>query len=411
MTVRAVGGAAVLVAMVGTAAVGCAHAPPAPAAAAPPAVADAAGDPGDRVSVVIDESAARGPAPVLASWTVYGVAVAAAARKTGRSGDYPGELAARAALAASWRRGRADGDARDPYLDALVAADDAGFLPEYVLSTLARPGWVVSGAELTRLKLDAFKAWAPGHLGKRREPETRATVRAAAGVSPAPVPGAAIPAPEEIDPRRTPCPALQPTLTRALGDWDAEAARLGQVPFSVGSAEHLPATLAFAARDARARRDGMVLVAPGVANLAFVAGFCEMERRAFADAEPFLRRAVALSPGNANIRGELVQSLIGQKRLDDADKELDVALAVAVDPCHVAMLWRKRGYILFDRAKLVDSYRAYARSLEDDPDSQVARREMKLIVSELQRAGGYDAKALEGYTPPPSGGLTVHVCK
>ncbi len=74
------------------------------------------------------------------------------------------------------------------------------------------------------------------------------------------------------------------------------------------------------------------------------------------------------------------------------------------------MLWRKRAYILFDRGKLVDSYRAYARSLEFDPQSELARSEMNLIVTTLQRAGTYDEKVLAPLVAPASGKMHVTNC-
>jgi len=129
-----------------------------------------------------------------------------------------------------------------------------------------------------------------------------------------------------------------------------------------------------------------------------------------ADAERLLRRAVALSPGNANVRSELAQTLILRKKLDEADAQLDLALDVSISSCHTAVLWRKRGYILFDRGKLVDSYRAYARSLEFDPKNAIALKEMQLIVNTLRAAGGFDEKALKSFTPPPPGKLTVTNC-
>ena len=171
----------------------------------------------------------------------------------------------------------------------------------------------------------------------------------------------------------------------------------------------LPA-LARMAGEPRARRDGVVITSPMVVEVLFDAGFCAVERGDLATADKMLRRAVALSPGNANVRGELVQTLIMQKRLDEADAELEIALALADSPCHAAMLWRKRGYILFDRGKLVDSYRAYARSLEFDPQSELAHSEMNLIVATLHRAGTYDEKVLAPLIVPGSGKLRVLNC-
>ncbi|HVV50641.1 MAG TPA: tetratricopeptide repeat protein, partial [Polyangia bacterium] len=139
-------------------------------------------------------------------------------------------------------------------------------------------------------------------------------------------------------------------------------------------------------------------------------GFCAVDRGDWTAAEAALRRAVDLAPANANVRGELVQTLIMEKRPDDADAQLDVALEVAGSACLQGMLWRKRGYILFDRGKLVDSYRAYARSLELDPGSELARGEMSLIVATLRQAGSYDEKVLAPLVAPASTKMRVTDC-
>jgi len=138
----------------------------------------------------------------------------------------------------------------------------------------------------------------------------------------------------------------------------------------------------------------------------FDAGFCEVDRGAWADAETLLREALAVSPASTGARGELVQALIMQQKLDAADAELERAIATSDSVCQTAILWRKRGYILFDRRKLVDSYRAYAKSLEFDPRSELARSEMQLIAKLLHQAGTYDEKQL-GQALGPPGELVV----
>jgi hypothetical protein len=95
-----------------------------------------------------------------------------------------------------------------------------------------------------------------------------------------------------------------------------------------------------------------------------------------------------------------------QQKLDAADAELERAIATSDSVCQTAILWRKRGYILFDRHKLVDSYRAYARSLELDPKSEIARNEMQLIVKLLRQTGTFDEKQL-GQALGPPGALVV----
>jgi tetratricopeptide (TPR) repeat protein len=381
-------------AIVVAAAAGCAH-------GAPPAQAPAHA--AQRSNVVIDQAVASGPSEVAGAWLLYGVRIAAAEKPH----DFAAEVAARAALADYWKEQRAQGR-HDPYLDALADVRAAGFIAEYTVAFLALPGWTVPAADVAKLNLDGFRRWARGHLRGHR-PTTAVAVLTTEERPP--VPGAELPANEDLDPRRVPCTALQPAIDDALRRWDADEAHLRPLPLSVSSIDQLLATFTLAARDPRARRDGIVLASPRVINAAFVAGFCAVDNGALADAERHLRRAVALAPGNANVRGELVQTLIMEKKLDDADAQLDVALEAANSACHSGVLWRKRGFILFDRGKLVESYKAYARSLEFDPGSAIARKEMQLITSTLRAAGRYDEKALESFKPPPPGELTVTDCK
>ena len=383
---------------------GCGHSTvgPHPAGAPSPATASAVGD----SQIVV--SADVGSPELIGLWSVYGLALADAAEKIGRA-DYAGEVSARALLADRWKELRADKRFHDPYLDLLVDVRDAGFIGEYVLAYLARPGWTVSGDELARLNAPAFKTWADTHLPKDHRALTAATVRLR-GLPPTPIPGVHLPTTTELNPAETPCTNLQPVIDRAVADWDREARALPSVALSIELAEQTLPSLERLSRDPRARRDGIVFVSPAALEILFAAGFCAVDRHDWPAAETMLRRAVELSPANANVRGELVQTLIMEKRPDEADSQLETALAFSDSPCQTAMLWRKRAYILFDRGKLVDSYRAYARSLEFDPQSELARTEMNLIVTTLQRAGTYDDKVLAPLVAPANGKMHVTSC-
>ena len=378
--------------------VGCGHTQVGPTPAGAPGLSPqpaAASGGGDSQIVV---SADVGSPELIALWSVYGLALADAAEKAGRA-DYAAEASARALLADRWKELRAEKQLHDAYLDQLAEVRDAGFIGEYVLAYLARPGWTVSGDELARLNAAAFKAWAATHLPKDHRALTAATVRLR-GLSPMAIPGSHLPTTNEINPAETPCANLQGAIERAVADWDREVHALPSVALSVELAEQTLPSLERLSRDPRARRDGVVFVSPSALEILFAAGFCAVDRSDWPTAEKMLRRAVELSPANANVRGELVQTLIMQKRPDEADSQLEIALAFSDSPCQTAMLWRKRAYILFDRGKLVDSYRAYARSLEFDPQSELARTEMNLIVTTLQRAGTYDDKALAPLVAP-----------
>jgi tetratricopeptide (TPR) repeat protein len=389
---------------------GCGHTTVGPTPAGAPASSPAATSSGGDSQIVV--SADLGSPDLIALWSVYGVTLADAAEKIGRA-DYAGEVSARALLADRWKELRTEKQLEkqlhDPYLDRLAEVRDAGFIGEYVLAFLARPGWTVSGDELARLNAAAFKTWAAGHLPKNHHAVTAATVRLR-GLPPAPVPGSHLPSTTDVNPAETPCANLQPAIDRAVADWDREARALPSVPLSIELAEQTLPSLDRLSRDPRARRDGVVFVSPAALEILFDAGFCAVDRSDWPTAEKMLRRAVELSPANANVRGELVQTLIMQKRPDEADGQLEIALAFSDSPCQTAMLWRKRAYILFDRGKLVDSYRAYAHSLEFDPQSELARSEMNLIVTTLQRAGTYDEKVLAPLVAPASGKMHVTNC-
>jgi tetratricopeptide (TPR) repeat protein len=389
---------------------GCGHTTTGPTPAGGPAPSPTATSVGGDSQIVV--SADVGSPELIGLWSVYGLALADAAEKVGRA-DYAGEASARALLADRWKELRAqtqlDKQLHDPYLDRLVEVRDAGFIGEYVLAYLARPGWTVSGDELARLNAAAFKAWAATHLPKDHRALTAATVRLR-GLPPTPIPGSRLPTTTEINPAETPCSKLQPAIDRAVADWDREAHALPSVALSIELAEQTLPSLERLSRDARARRDGIVFVSPAALEILFAAGFCAVDRSDWPTAEAMLRRAVELSPANANVRGELVQTLIMENRPDEADSQLEIALAFSDSPCQTAMLWRKRAYILFDRGKLVDSYRAYARSLEFDPQSELARTEMNLIVTTLQRAGTYDDKVLAPLVAPANGKMHVTSC-
>src|SRR3954463_8185602 len=99
---------------------------------------------GGGVNITLDASLVNDGHGAVGPWTLYGIALAGAASKTGHV-DYLGELMARGLLATAWKEESASGKSaphNDAYLDAMVAVADAGFMPEYVLSFLAQPGWV-----------------------------------------------------------------------------------------------------------------------------------------------------------------------------------------------------------------------------------------------------------------------------
>jgi tetratricopeptide (TPR) repeat protein len=376
-------------------AIGCAHTTAPPPSAAPPTAAGGNGGTGD-----IYVSTDVGPPEVIALWGSYGVALATAAEKLGHD-DFAAELEARTFLADAWKKGRATSTASDPYLDTLAAVRDAGFMSEYVLAFLTREGWTISGNDLVRLDIAGFTAWAAAHLPTSHEAVTRVKVVLKAPTRPTVVPGRDLLRAGEIDAQHKVCANMRPIIGRAMADWTRQAQLLAAVPLSVTTRAQILPSLRELGAVPHARRDGVIFVSSQVLEVMFDAGFCEVDRGAWADAETLLREAVAVSPASTGTRSELVEALIMQQKLDEADAELERAIATSDSVCQTAILWRKRGYILFDRRKLVDSYHAYAKSLELDPRSELARNEMQLIVKLLHQTGTFDDKQLGQALGPP----------
>lgn len=385
----------------------CAHggASGAPAAARPAAGGTKGG------TIELAQGLTDSPGPVAAAWLAFGASRAASwaeddspAKKGPRVVGYALELKSRRDLAEVWKEQRAQGAAPDPYLDLLVKISDAGRMREYVIANFSAVGWAVPAADLAALDLPAYQRLAKEALAGRK-PEllstTRATFVPTDRSQSAAIPGDDLPGPEEIGLKRVPCGRSDAALAAGLRRWDAEERTLEGAPLAVTSREDLVAVLAKPPEALDLPRRGVTLVSPKVGLLLFVAGFCAAEARHPDEAARHMRRAVAVDPTNVDFRGELSFALIGLKRLDEAEREVDAGLSLANTDCDRAFFWRKRGYILIDRGNLADAYRAYAESLKFDPNSDIAHKELSLIVKQIGQKGGYDAKTLKNYEPPP----------
>jgi len=383
---------------------GCAHggAPTAPQ----PAPKDPKGG-----TIELAPGLTDGPGPVAAAWLAFGASRAAswaeddsATRKGPRVVGYALELKSRGDLAQVWKEQRAQGAAADPYLDLLVKIHDAGRMREYVITHFSAVGWTVPAADVAALDLAAFQRLAKEALAGRK-PElldtTRATFVPNDRLEGAGIPGDDLPGLAEIGLKHVPCGRSDAALAAGLRRWDAEERALAGIPLAVTSREDLVAVLAKPPEGLELARRGITLVSPKVGLLFFVAGFCAAEARHPDEAARHMRRAVAVDPMNVDFRGELSFALIGLKRLDEAEREVDAGLSLANSDCDRAFFWRKRGYILIDRGDLADAYRAYAESLKFDPNSDIAHKELSLIVSQIRQQGGYDARTLKNYEPPP----------
>jgi len=350
------------------------------------------------------EAVAQG-GQALAAWILYGATraklfEARLGRFHNQSGDdYALELGARAAMAGFWSEQRARADRPNAYLDLLVDLQQAGFLDEYVLAFFARPGWTVPGQALATFDLGGFTSW----RGKRldgHQPVTLVAVEPESGRHVPESPGAGLPSANDLAPKKVPCARSVPRMTEALASWAREEAALDGAPLAAATREEFARLIDWARSQPQYQRRGVTWVSPTPADLQFLIGFCAVERQDLTEASRALGESVRLNPLAPGTRLELSHVLVLQKKLDEADRQIDGVLATTQERCELARAWRRRGYILVERGRLEEAYAAYQKSLDHDPANRIALDEMVFIARELQRLGGSGARAFKPYQPP-----------
>jgi tetratricopeptide (TPR) repeat protein len=394
LPVRGSGIAGSFLAAAAAALAACAHRPADP----PPKQGGPAGQ-----IVVSDEFVRRGSKEALAAWLIYGSVGAVLEgslegqpehKKSRALDDFAPEWIARKQMIDGWRTNRKEKKAPpDEYLDALVSVADSQFLEEYLIAYLSRPGWTVSAALFKDLDFPAYRAWAKAHLAGHEERQWAAYIPKS-GERFARQPGSTLPSPETLLPTKRPCAETQATLATAVAAWAKEEATLDGAPLVAASRDDFFRAVEWAAGQPSVRERGVTWVPVNVSDLHYLAGFCANDRGDWNEAVRQLTKTAAMRPLDPAFRGELVHALASGGRLDDADREIERALALKPGRCTAARLWRSRGYVLVERKKAVEAYQAYVKSLELDPTSDVARKQLKTIVQMLQAAGSPDAEAL-----------------
>jgi hypothetical protein len=362
---------------------------------------------GDRAVVTVGPEAVAQGQQGLAAWILYGAARAKVFESRlgkfhNQSGDdFALELGGRAAMAEYWGDERAKGAKANPYLDLLVDLRQAGHLDEYIVTFFAKPGWTIPGDALADFDLGAFAGWASNRLDGH-QPVTLVDVEPTSGRHWPDPPGATLPNPNDLSPKKVPCASSAPQVDTALARWSKEAAALDGAPLAAADRAEFAHLVDWARTQPEYRRRGVTWVSPAPADLYFLAGFCAVERKDLAAATRALGESVRLAPLAPAARLELANVLVTQKKLDDADQQIDGVLATTADRCELARAWRARGYILVERGRLEEAYTAYQKSLEHDPGSRLAVDEMVFITRELQRLGGSQGRAFKPYQPPAS---------
>jgi tetratricopeptide (TPR) repeat protein len=358
----------------------------------------------------------EGGGPGLAAWIAYGARrVALYEKRLGTvrnrsADDFALELGARSALADFWAQQRANADKPSVYLDLLVDLRSAGHLDEYVLVHLSRPGWTVPGDALAEIDLAGFLSWSQTRLANH-QPITAVAVVPVDGPLTPPVPGGSLPDAASLSPKVVPCASSAARIDAALAAWTKEEAALDGAPLGAFSSAEFARAVDWARGQPQFRTRGVTWVSPAAGDLHFLRGFCAVDRHDYAAATRALTESIRLDPLSPGSRLELAHVMVRDRRFDDADRQIDGVLATNQDRCVLGRAYRQRGYILVERGRLEEAYAAYQKSLDHEPGSQLALREMVFIAGEIQRQGGPAARAFKPYQPPATPNQVVTECE
>lgn len=360
-----------------------------------------------KATAVVSPDALQGGGPLAAAWVVY------IARKSAlydqltlpaandSADDYGLELGARTAQSAFWAEQRQSGAPPSAELDRQTEIWRAGFLPEYVLLVHGRPGWTVPPEAAASLRIQEFITRFSG----RYEAGTLAVLKPASGKLAPDEPGGDFPDPEELPLWSPSCGRAVEARSAAWTRWGQLTPRLGGLPISAHSSLELGRQLVASRRDPRFRGKPITWVSERVAYLAYLEGFCAVEKQDWPAGVTALERAAALEPSNANVHLELALALAAIHRHEEALAEVDRVLGTNDDACLVALGWRRRGYVLFELGELGAARAAYEKSLTFEPDSAVAQDELTTIADALKVKGSPGSGRT--YLPPPARLLTT----
>jgi tetratricopeptide (TPR) repeat protein len=352
----------------------------------------------------------NGTAP---AWLAYGIAKLAMLEKAGAPPrtsvtDFDSEVKARTLMLAVWKDSRRERGSQDVYLDLLLTIKEAGFLREYVLAALARPGWTIPGEDLASLRLPDYADWAKGHVPNH---QVLTMVEVASRKTPQHprVFGESLPPPQGLSPESVPCSQSSARLTQANEAWSREARLLTAAPLAAANREQFFALVRWAADHHADYPKGVVWVSPKAYKIAFFTGFCAVDLEDYAASIVALRSAKTLLPASAEPRLEMVQSLAKTKQLDAAMEELDATMQLPMGKCMQGISWRKRGFVLFEQGRLKEAFRAYQKSLEFDAGNKIAYSELVLLAKEILQHEKLSPSDKRAYVAPavPSDQLTT----
>jgi hypothetical protein len=366
----------------------------------------------DKGEILVGPGAMEGGAGVLAAWLAYG------AGKLGRyleqppppanesADDFPYEIAGREAQCKMWVEQAGTEKRRNAELDRQVEIWRAGFLPELVVAVHAQPGWTIPSKTVSSLRFEALAKRFPGNY----QPGAPVAVKPRSGKLVPDSPGEDFPDPQQLPIGPESCGRAAGERDAAWRRWRALEAKLGGAPVAASSTQDFVRQLLAVQRHGEPVPRGVTWVSRRVAHLALLEGFCAIEDKDWPRAVSTLTLASSLDRANPTPRLELSLALTYARRLDDALKEVDRALAFTEDACAVALGWRRRGYILIELGALEAARFAYEKSLSIEPGNSIAERELEVIAGEIKGHGGMHQRK-GSYTPPPSLGVVLTKCR
>lgn len=361
----------------------------------------AAAEQPEPITIEVDPAVLKSSSAV--AWIVYG-GVVAPRRKLALAEQRPidwfgDEVAGRSAAAKAWRDAKVK-PGEDPYLDALVKVEAAGFMPEYVARHVATPGFAIDGKGAAALRLDAFAKWAPSNLGADHRAEMHAAVLIEGkAFPPALGEGAskAVPLGDVSE-----CAMLAGRQAAAATEWRTKVEASPEVVLTARDRGEWADLLRDPALRPRIATKGARWGSPDINDVFLVAGFCAIENGRPEEAEGHFRAALSINPLHVKIATELAHVYVMQKRWDEALRLTDDLMArTADDGCVQALLWRKKGFILFELLRLREARAAYLRSLTFEPGNDMALAEIKLIDQRRSEWEPARSEKSSGQSGPP----------
>ncbi len=176
--------------------------------------------------------------------------------------------------------------------------------------------------------------------------------------------------------------ALEQYIDPTIAEFQKEYAKR---PERIYCARGTVETLLYMTRSAE-KNESALAVSAAYASAYYLKGYIFVDRGEFPDAFPYLRKAVELSPSNAQFLSELGNLYQSGKQwpqaLETFDRAVEGARLLSDKADHSAELRRAlrgRGYSLIELRRLDEAEKVYAECLELDPNDRTAKGELEYI--------------------------------